>query len=254
MLKGLALDYYYTDLMHQHLSFEELCSSMRGHFEDENYKRAVLSEWNLIDLESYRTTNHDKTVSQCFQLLLARLQELRHGLEADLQTEAFFHNKLITACRGMQECQIACSAPPPTLTGLISALKTSITAFEFSHKNDSSIAYMTDWRYMRNDSRDNNRWQQRSRNNNDRKKCYICRREGCWSTKHTEGERRSAKEGFKKRYGSRFNNRFGNAFNKVYEQFVQEYEGEDDEESIQQTFQTIALEDDDSDYNNDSMD
>ena len=152
MLKGSALSYFYTDLIQQQLSFQGTCNSIRNHFEDVDYKCAILTEWNRIDMAHYKAQNPDKTTSQCFQLLLNQLHELRHSLTRELQTESFMLNKLVLACRELPDCQTACSDPPDTLNGLINKIKTSISAYEWSHKsrNRHTEAYMTECRFHNN--------------------------------------------------------------------------------------------------------
>src|SRR5436190_20611116 len=50
MLKGSALSYFYTNLIQQQLSFQGTCNSIQNHFEDVDYKHAILTEWNRIDM------------------------------------------------------------------------------------------------------------------------------------------------------------------------------------------------------------
>ena len=66
MLKGLTLDYYYSDLINSSLSFEQLCQTIQQHFKDANYRRNTLIKWNTIDLETIKSQNPDKSLSHCF--------------------------------------------------------------------------------------------------------------------------------------------------------------------------------------------
>jgi hypothetical protein len=66
MLKGLALDYYYTDLIQLNGTFRQLCSAIQEHFEDANYKRGTLAEWNKVDLALVKSQNPDKSTNHCF--------------------------------------------------------------------------------------------------------------------------------------------------------------------------------------------
>jgi hypothetical protein len=156
--------------------------------------RGTLTKWNKIDLDFIKTQHLDKSISHCFELLVARLRTLYHGLSQTLQTDEFFHNKLILACRNTPACQIACSSPPETLNGLITSLKSSITTYEHTHKNDTSAIFMTDRRYHGND-----RFQPRSQfqpythqqcsqyqtrtcftpTRSKIKRCFICKKEDC---------------------------------------------------------------------------
>ena len=104
MLKGLALDYYYSTLLTDSLSFEQICQAIKDHFEDDNYRRNALVNWNNITLETIKTDNPNKSMSYYFQVLVTTLQKLRHGLVLELQTDAFLKNKLMLACRSLKEC------------------------------------------------------------------------------------------------------------------------------------------------------
>ena len=73
ILKGLALDFYYATLATANLPFQDLCRAIQEHFEDASYKRATLMEWNNLSLNLVKSQNPDKTTTQSFQLLVARL-------------------------------------------------------------------------------------------------------------------------------------------------------------------------------------
>ena len=255
MLKGRASEYYYTGLIQNNLDFDQLCTAIEQHFEDANHRRNTLTAWNNINLLSIKSKNPDKSTGECFDLLLSKLRTLRYGLSQELQSDAFMLNKLVLACRKLPDCQIACSAPADTLNSMINTLKSSIEAYEFSHSQaDTSHTYMTDRRFRSNG--DNNRYPRLnrppSRENqsrfNRKRRCFVCDKEDCWSTNHTESERQEAKDRFKEKYKSRFNNNFGKRFQKSFRQYVMEYEGVDDNiddtEDINETFQSIILEED----------
>jgi hypothetical protein len=44
MLKGRALEYYYTGLIQKNLEFNQLCTAIEQHFEDANHRRNTLTE------------------------------------------------------------------------------------------------------------------------------------------------------------------------------------------------------------------
>ena len=100
MLRGLALDHYYTNLKNNPLgvSFNQLCNATRNYFEGPEYKRGVLKQWNAITLRTVIDANVGKSTTECLQLLIKQLRHLQHGLDINLKTDDFLHNKLITAC------------------------------------------------------------------------------------------------------------------------------------------------------------
>ena len=57
MLKGLALDYYYSNisLTNAMMTFDNACFLMRTYFEGAEYKRGILSRWNGMTLKLFST-------------------------------------------------------------------------------------------------------------------------------------------------------------------------------------------------------
>jgi hypothetical protein len=61
MLKGRALEYYYTGLIQKNLEFNQLCTAIEQHFEDANHRRNTLTEWNNLELSTLKSQNLDKS-------------------------------------------------------------------------------------------------------------------------------------------------------------------------------------------------
>ena len=250
MLRGLALDHYYTNLKSNPLSvsFDKLCESTRNYFEGSEYKRDILTQWNALKLRTVIDKNTEKSTIECLQILIKDLRHLQHGLDGALRTDEFLHNKLITACQELEPCKYACYKPANTLAGLINDLRSSISTYEASNPPDNtqafitdpqnpqidSDAYFTDRRYRQRyshrpipirNSRSNSRTNAYPHRQNSRR-CYICRKEGCWSTRHTQEER----DKYKKRLDNRIT------------QFLQDYEGEDGEdEPLDESIEALII-------------
>src|SRR5579871_2808323 len=107
MLRSLVLDYYYANIVNKCLDFDGICNAITNYFEGPEYKR--------------------KSTEECLQILIANLRHLQHGLNHDLRTEQFFHNKLINACQDIPACRYARYRPSDSLSGLINDLRSSIT-------------------------------------------------------------------------------------------------------------------------------
>lgn len=126
MLRGLALDHYYTNLKNttQTPSFDQVCDATRCYFEGPEYRRSILGRWNSLTLESiiHKTDNTGKSTLDCLQILTKELRHLQHSLDPDLRTDKFLHNKLIHACQELPACQYACFKPSDSLAGLITDL------------------------------------------------------------------------------------------------------------------------------------
>ena len=79
MLRGLALDHYYTNLKNVTLTLllNQICDATRNYFEGPKYRRSILGQWNSITLRSIisKGENTRKLTLDCLQLLI---KELRH--------------------------------------------------------------------------------------------------------------------------------------------------------------------------------
>jgi hypothetical protein len=221
MLKRLALNYYYSNVINSKasLTFDDVCVSITSYFEDAEYRRSILNKWNNITLKTMMSFNESKSMNECLQLLIKELRHLQHELESTLRIDDFIHNKLVNACQKISACQYACFKSSEILTELINDLKSSIIIYQKSH---SIEIFFIDRRYHRNfqsrinQNRENRGFQDREQNReyqdrrNQRrtgKKCFVCQREECWSTKHTRDEREDAKRKFKNRFVDQMNKR-----------------------------------------------
>ena len=238
MLKGLALDYFYSNLEDQeHLSFDDVCKSIQNHFEGEEYQRTIQTKWESTNLLSIikKTEGEGKSTEDCLYLLIKELTHLKHGLDPEFRTDKNFRNKLITACRGIPACEYACYNPADTPSGFINQLKSSISTYEHNHGLGSGITsaipntLFTDRRYHKqygdyqsnqphNKPRDNPQRNSRGKGN---KRCFVCQKENCWSTRHSKEERDEATK--------QFRNRLHRRFDRNPRQYIAEMEGTDPE-------------------------
>ena len=132
MLRGLALDHYYTNLKSNPLGvpFNKLCKVTRNYFKGPEYKRNILTQWNTTKLQTIIKKNPKKSTTECLQILIKDLQYLQHGLNAKLQTDDFLYNKLITAYQEVEPYKYTCYKPIDTLAGLINDLRSSIITYK----------------------------------------------------------------------------------------------------------------------------
>src|SRR6266536_1504406 len=141
MLHGLALDHYYTNRKNvtQTISFEQMCNATRNYFEGPEHKRNVLNCWNETTLRTIISKNPEKSTLECLQLLINNLRHLQHGLENNLKTDDFLHNKIITACITHEACRYACCKPAKTVTGLINELRTLINVYKATRPQEPQV-------------------------------------------------------------------------------------------------------------------
>jgi hypothetical protein len=67
MLRGLALDHYYTNLKANPLSisFNKLYKSTHNYFKGLEYRRDILTQWNTLKLQTIINKNTRKSTLEC---------------------------------------------------------------------------------------------------------------------------------------------------------------------------------------------
>lgn len=238
MLRESALEFFHANYDSLPSTFKELCTYMRSNFEGDEYQRNMLSEWNSITLQSTKKENRGKPLSECLTIMIKRLRMLQHRLDPAMRQMSHLHNKLILACEDTEACNLACFDPKKDVSGLINQLRQSVNTWERSHKSDENSVLFTDRRFRNNNNSDRrsagnfrnknfgsgsyNRSPQRPNSSNRIQRCWICKKEGCRSTKHSREEQ----DKNRREYREKIKNGSNNAFNKRYDQWMIEYEGE----------------------------
>jgi hypothetical protein len=121
MLKGLALDQYYTNNL-SGKTLKEACNSLWTFFEGPGYHYHNLDKWNITTLATITAENPEKSIYKNVQELINTLYKLQYRLTPALQSIEFLHNKIVTACQGLLACRFAVSDPPAELAALINKL------------------------------------------------------------------------------------------------------------------------------------
>jgi hypothetical protein len=196
-----------------------------------------------------KNSGSGKSTEDCLQLLIKELRHLQHGLDTDLRTDKFLHNKLINACQDLPACQYACFRPSDSLAGLINDLRSSITTWEKSNTGETS-QFFTDRRYHHSNRFHHSQRPSRSFRNNrsgnkdqKKKRCFVCDKEGCWSSNHSKEEREESRKKFRAKFNQRFD--------KYTRQYIADYEGTedstDDLDSIDEAIEALIVTDADAD-------
>lgn len=131
-------------------------------------------------------------------------------------------DQIINGCQGIRECELALFNPSPTSEGVISQVRNAIhtrehqksrkpsqftldSSDEFQEQGDANYTerkygighenpkYIRKFRNLRSRQGDFTGTRFPQPNSERRqKKCYVCRKSGCWSTRHTDKERKEA--------------------------------------------------------------
>jgi hypothetical protein len=202
--------------------------AIRTYFETPERLLVYQQEWMAISLQRIINNNPDKTRLECLELMLTDIRKLQPGVPPAPSKDQQLRDRAYSAVLGVPECDMALQIAPPTWQGLCNALRTSIATAIRSGKSQEQFTqyddpdpdqYLVDRSYAGRGGyrgrgrggfkeshrgggyREGNGFYGRStysRVNSRSKRCYVCKKEGCWSTKHTEDEKRKAYDDFKR--------------------------------------------------------
>lgn len=239
MLKGSAREYYHLHLMNNGLSFQDMTQKLRAHFETDERQLKMISKWKSITLLKTIEENPNKTVSECFELLVTEFRRTQLLLPQRFQGDLSLRDAIIDAVRDIRECSLACYKPAPTFEALCADIRASI-ATEERLKNVTSTSatfktfpstpiephdyqLYTDRRYKGSKLRHKLDKSSKLSSSGFTKRCFICKKEGCWSTRHTKMERDKAHNEFRERLVA---NGKPSGFQRI-QQYITECEGID---------------------------
>ena len=230
MLKGMALAYFLRNFRGKGFSIETIYSMMRDRFHTHEHAMALERQWDFSTFQAFIDKNPEKPLQQALDEYVTSLYKLQAALPKRLQHDESLRNKLYNATLPVPACSSGRVMSRGTSQELISSLQASIAEWEYKRRasdlNTGNIHY-TDRRYngkgyngsakgyggnagrgprvMPRSPRPNQYgappWK-RSAQGSSRsappdaalKRCFVCRRLGCWSTNHPVEERRKCIE------------------------------------------------------------
>jgi hypothetical protein len=224
MLKDRAEQFYYDHLAERNLRFDEMVRQTKEFFHTVENRQLYLQEWRSTTYQRVIQSNPEKDLSQCLEIVIDKLQKIHKRLSSNYQADYNLAEQLINACQGVEACTPVLMKPAASFESVASDLRSAVgihmrckrevskqynTAYDDYYEADDTgyDQYWVDRRYeggrprgrggFRGGSRDGFRGGSRGsydnnghRNNNTNKKCFVCGKPGCWSTKHPLSERR----------------------------------------------------------------
>ncbi|KAF7567022.1 DUF1421 multi-domain protein [Pyrenophora tritici-repentis] len=219
ILTGRA-ETFYIQVVERDDSFADAYMAIKNHFDHDVHHQHYYTDWTTTTFARTRAENPDKGLHEVLQILLDKLQLCQRALGKNFEGEDALRTTVINACRGVPELEMALFKPATICEGLFSDLRSAVEthlARQHTAQLVTEDQYYLDRRYNGNgrirggsrggggfrggsrgayrggEQRDDNgrgfkpRW---------RKKCFVCRKEGCWSTNHTDKERKDARAQF----------------------------------------------------------
>ena len=265
MLSGQAQNHYYAN-RGDAASFEEFCRKMQLFFEGPEWQRLNLAKWQTVSLNDTIAANPTLNTAECLRKMYTEIDTIQRGIDPAYHGPVHLRENIIRACRGHPALAAGLTNPVSDTSGLVNNLYASIINYEAVHKptstsgyvqsynegDDEAEAYFTDRRYrgpgrgrdwfkpyLSGGPTPSRQFGVPSSGGFSRlKKCFICGKEGCWSSNHTQQERDDSKKRFANRF-PQYKNRSG------YDQYLQQYiahcEGDEDENNVAYFFDNLSI-------------
>jgi hypothetical protein len=122
MLRECASTFYYNRLVGKGYDFNRMVYESRCHFETEENKQQYLSEWRETTLPRIIAMNPGVSRLECLQKLFDQLQTIQRGLSESYQEDFSLRDQVISACRGVEECNLALFHPASMYEGVCAQL------------------------------------------------------------------------------------------------------------------------------------
>lgn len=246
MLKGRPSTFYYESLSNKGFNFRQMITMTQEVFENEATQQEYLKLWKACSLATAIESHPEKSKLQCLDMVVDRLKKIQPGLPQSWKEPESLRSQLISACHGVQECELALFRPDPTFEAVYAQLRNAIytrseqAGIQQFHQTDESNEHGSEqyWidrkyngkgRYNSGNTRGRSQWRGRSTSRFSSpsgprsKTCFICKKPDCWSTNHTDEERQEAYGRFKRQ--PHFQGRQRDATPARYQSFLADWEG-----------------------------
>jgi hypothetical protein len=121
MLTDEASDYYYQNVSGVCATFDAMVYAIRTHFETEERRQRVMTEWEDTNLVQIRDKNPGKSLMECFELMKNQLIHDQQILRPELQTDATIRDKMVP------ECNLATFKPTITFQAACEDIRNAIS-------------------------------------------------------------------------------------------------------------------------------
>jgi hypothetical protein len=218
---------FYMNYIGPDKRWDEMYRLLDNHFNTNINHTLYWTDWTTMNFARTRQDNPDKTLPEVLETLLDKLQLVQRALGEGYQGETALHTAVARACRGVPELEFALLNQKSTCEALFADLRASLQVAMDRNHSSQYLADKTnhaphdtnfvDRKYHSNfDNRRANNRRNFSRKtfqgqgqgrvpshsprktfgrNNTIRRCFVCKKEGCWSSNHTQAERdRSRKQ------------------------------------------------------------
>jgi hypothetical protein len=199
-------------------NWKQLYERLDTHFNTRVNHGQYWTDWTTMSYARCKQENPDKSPHEVLEIMIDKLTLAQRALGRDFQGEVPLHTAVVRACRGQPELEQAMFSIQPTCEALFSDLRSALQitidrqAHQYLHGPHES--YYTDRRYnsanrteqsaqnhrgfrpssYRGARTSSARGRQFQKSSTLAKKCFVCHKEGCWSTNHPRTDLSRAKK------------------------------------------------------------
>lgn len=195
MLTGHARQFYFDSVKKKNLDLDGLVSEIKSRFITPEKTRALLREWEGLNLKDVIISKPGHSSSACLEFMIERLTDIQSSLPQEYQHEIILRNKILNGVKDVDACRLAYHKPAETVQGVISDLHASLATMDTQNRvlgtQLQPAAHFVDRRVVRGNSNRQGHEEKATKVSHG-KKCFVCGRPGCWSSNHPPKERLQA--------------------------------------------------------------
>jgi hypothetical protein len=221
ILEGRAYQFYVQNIGPGQ-TWKFLYDRLDQHFNTTINHGQYWTDWTHMSFARAKQENLDKTLHEVLETMFDKLTLAQRALGPDYAGDVQLHTAVVRACRGQPELEPAMFSVKPTCEALFAELRAAVqiaidrkhSQYIQSEENESHKSqgtYFTDRKYNSfkpRNTRTNNpgfRPKQRPRDsslrnpsprtyNRLKKTCFVCKKEGCWSSNHSRDDKMRARK------------------------------------------------------------
>jgi hypothetical protein len=224
ILEGRA-NMYYIHSIGPGCTWKVLYEALDRHFNTTVNHTQYFTDWTTMTFARAKQENPDKSSHEALEYMIDKLTLAQRALGPQFKGDVPLHTTIVRACRGHPELEPAMFNTKPTCEALFGDLRSALQVYQDRQghqyiQDDYMDSYYTDRRYTNNRPQRGTGHRGRTRTpmgfsrfprshdkriqDNRRKKCFVCHKEGCWSSNHPLSERTRAQRQYISAYESHY--------------------------------------------------
>ncbi len=133
MLFDQTLTYYYSNKV-TYFIFDDFCINMRAYFENSEWQRSNLDQWQTFSLKDVVAVNSNVSLIECLRKLCAEMNTIQRELDSAYHDSIRLRENIIRTCRNHSILIFELINSSMNISTLINILQFSIVNYEVVRK------------------------------------------------------------------------------------------------------------------------